>query len=231
MLPRDLTDQRFGRWLVVCHTGYKQRSDYRENLWCCICDCGVKRILSSRILLHKTRNSRSCGCARSDAQRLNPSRRTHGLSSNHRLYHVWKTMRQRCSNPKSKKYPRYGGRGIRVCERWDDFSLFIDDVGDSYREGLTLDRINNDGDYEPCNVRWSDVVTQANNRYGKLIIDTDGYTLEQLINWHTVPKLRSYLETIYKTPLSPECLSFTTLLGTTSAMFNFDSEVLYATVS
>jgi hypothetical protein len=82
-----------------------------------------------------------------------------------KLYRVWLTMRSRCNNPKVDSYHRYGGRGIRVCERWDDFSNFKSDMGDPPGPGYSLDRFpNGDGNYEPGNVRWATDEDQANNK-------------------------------------------------------------------
>lgn len=150
---KDLTGYRFGRWLVIKKDSDIIRKDHREAVWLCQCDCGGMGLVRSRMLLHNTRNSRSCGCARVDKQRENPSRLTHGLSNKHPLYKIWKTMRQRCNNPNNKKYHRYGGRGIRVCDRWDEFPNFLEDMGPSWKDGLTLDRRDNNSNYEPSNCR------------------------------------------------------------------------------
>ena len=87
----------------------------------------------------------------------------HGLSS-HQLYGVWSTMKARCTNPKNKKYPRYGGRGIAVCKEWQTFEPFYEwAMANGYRKNLTLDRADNDGDYCPQNCRWTTLQKQANN--------------------------------------------------------------------
>lgn len=81
----------------------------------------------------------------------------------HPLYATWKSMRQRCNDPNSSSYPRYGGRGIQVCSRWDDFQTFLADMGER-PEGKTLDRIDNDGGYEPSNCRWATRSQQEKNK-------------------------------------------------------------------
>lgn len=87
----------------------------------------------------------------------------HGLADVHPLYSAWSDMRRRCSNPDHPAYKYYGGRGIQVCERWNCFAAYLEDVGER-PSGYSLDRVDNDGNYEPGNVRWADRSTQAKNR-------------------------------------------------------------------
>lgn len=100
----------------------------------------------------------------------------------HRLYLTWKSMRSRCNNPNVWCYPRYGGRGIKVCERWNDFLLFLEDMESSFQEGLTLDRKDSNGDYSPENCRWADKETQMNNQEKclSLLFEGELYTEAQL---------------------------------------------------
>lgn len=92
-----------------------------------------------------------------------PEQVKHGMHT-HPLYHTWENMRARCNNPNHTNYSAYGARGIKVCERWDDFSKFVDDVGDKPSQVHTLDRVDNDGDYEPSNVRWATHRQQVHNQ-------------------------------------------------------------------
>jgi len=197
---KDLTGFHFGKWTVIKQVGEIPRKNYAESVWLCRCDCGVEKPVRARLLLHKTSNSRSCGCARAETQRIKPSRLKHGLSKKHPLYKVWKTMRQRCSNPNNKKYHRYGARGIRVCERWDDFENFVEDMGPSYVPGLTIDRRDNDLGYSPDNCRWVSHLIQANNTSKQqrhlVILPSHGFTeadwaagKENPVTWATVEKL------------------------------------------
>ena len=118
------------------------------------CFCGNE--FEAQIDNIKNRNTKSCGCLKIK----------HKLT-NHRLYHIWYNMLQRCYNPKNKQYKDYGGRGITVCERWHLVENFIEDIYPTYEEGLTLDRIDVDGNYEPSNCRWATKSVQ--NRNTKLI--------------------------------------------------------------
>lgn len=106
----------------------------------------------------------------------------HGLSR-HQLYGVWSTMKARCANTKNKKYPRYGGRGITVCEEWQTFEPFYEwAMANGYRNNLTIDRIDNDGDYCPENCRWVTLQKQANNTSKTIKIEFNGET-KTLSEW------------------------------------------------
>ena len=135
----------------------------------CRCDCGTEVIVRLSHLF--AGSTRSCGClwreqAREHIVLAIAAASTHGLY-HHPLYPTWKDMLQRCENPRSSSYRWYGARGISVCERWHDPAVFIADIErllGPRPAGMTLDRADNDGDYEPGNVRWADAVTQTRNR-------------------------------------------------------------------
>lgn len=92
----------------------------------------------------------------------------HGFADKHRLYSTWKSMRSRCNNPNSGNYKYYGGKGIKVCSRWDDFRNFLEDMEETFEEGLTLDRIDTKGNYEPTNTRWATKKEQSCNNSRKV---------------------------------------------------------------
>lgn len=147
----------FDRWTVI---GMGVRSS-SEQKWLCRCKCGTEReVVRSSLVFGR---SKSCGCLSRESAK---TRAIHGFCAGgrkQRWYLAWHAMMARCSDTKNAKYHRYGGRGIKVCERWHDKFAFFADMGES-PPGLTLDRIDNNGDYEPGNCRWVDRLTQRHNQ-------------------------------------------------------------------
>lgn len=131
-------------------------------MWLFQCACG--NFKSIRVSDVRARKTTSCGCHQK--QRARETQMKHGMA-HERLYHIYNHMKQRCTNPNDAKYPRYGGRGIKICERWQNFESFVLDMEESPGPGYSLGRIDNDGDYEPANCRWETALQQANNRGGK----------------------------------------------------------------
>lgn len=154
--PRvSLTGDQFGDWTVI-GWGPPLGAAGRRRIVRCVCGT-VSEVRSDQL---RAGRSKGCGCKR-EARRLVHSTK-HGMSKTPE-YAIWSAMRQRCTNPAVKRYPHYGGRGIKVCDRWLDFAAFIEDVGRRPSDDLSLDRIDNNGDYEPGNVRWATTVQQNNN--------------------------------------------------------------------
>jgi hypothetical protein len=152
--------------------------------WECVCICGTKTIVRWHLLVRRVR--KSCGCLKRNV--LGDATRKHGMANSHltgyasRTYGVWQAMRDRCKNKNRKDYRRYGGRGIKVCQRWDSsFENFLLDMGEP-PEGHTLDRINNDGDYSPENCRWATRKEQVYNSSCIRWITIDG-TTRSLAEW------------------------------------------------
>ena len=163
---KDLTGQRFGEWLVLSRAGVDPVS--RQATWSCRCSCGTEKVVRGGTLRQGL--SATCGeCLDRSALRT-----THGYGRS-RAYGVWRQMHQRCENPENKKFKDYGGRGISVCGRWLDIQSFVEDMGEP-PEGMTLDRIDVDGNYEPSNCRWATQKEQARNARSNILLTFDGET-------------------------------------------------------
>lgn len=172
-LKFDHTGQRFGRLLVISKQGEK---------WLCRCDCGTEKPISGGHL--RSGNVVSCGCYIKEIAK-NP--KTHGATYT-RASKIWVSMNQRCNNPKNSRYSDYGGRGIKVCDRWLKLENFIADMGQP-PAGMTLDRINNDLGYEPSNCRWATSIQQARNTSANRLVTINGIT-KTLAEWCEIYDLK-----------------------------------------
>ena len=150
----DISGQRFGRLRVVKHAWI---SKDRKACWICICDCGKECIAVGRRL--RSGRTKSCGCLRHETTIL-------GIDSSSRIYKIWKGMLYRCYNPNSPDFKYYGNRGINVCPQWHHIELFHGwALSHGYAKDLTIDRIDNDGNYAPDNCQWITLAKNSRRRF------------------------------------------------------------------
>lgn len=161
---RQLSGTVIGSWTVESKAP-RQRS---ASAWYCRCVCGVTRVVLEISLVNGA--SLSCGCM----PRTRPALSVSTLEQEPG-YRAWVSMRRRCNSPTDRAYPRYGGKGIRVCLRWDDFRTFQADIGPRPSPKHSIDRIDNEGDYEPSNCRWATPKEQSRNtRQNIAVVRSDG---------------------------------------------------------
>lgn len=199
----DLTGQRFGRLVVI------KRSDdkilpcgQKQICWLCRCDCGKEIVVRGSAL--RQSHTKSCGCI--SAENLLRRNIKHNKRDT-RLYQIWAGIKTRCYNKKNSRYNDYGGRGITICEEWrNDFQAFYDwAISNGYRDDLTIDRIDNNGNYDPSNCRWSTFTEQANNTRRNHVVECNGET-KTLAEWSRKRKISysALKQRINKLKLSPE---------------------------
>lgn len=152
---KELAGQKFGRLLVLYETGERK---HHQVVWHCRCDCGNEVNVKGGSLT--SGHTTSCGCY--NRERVAEAHTTHNMTD-HPTHHVWRAMLQRCENPSDKAYENYGGRGITVCAEWHSAEKFINwALASGWEKGLSIDRIDNNGNYEPNNCHW--VTSKENNR-------------------------------------------------------------------
>lgn len=172
----DLTGQKFGKLTVIQRS---KDNNHGEAHWVCLCECGNEHVASSYNLTH----GKSHQCTKCSFKQIANGQRKHNCEPK-RLYEAYVNMKTRCYNKNYSLYHRYGGRGICVCDEWrDSFVAFRDwALSHGYSDDLTLDRINNDGNYEPSNCKWSTVTEQSNNRRTNRILTVNGVR-DTMANW------------------------------------------------
>lgn len=169
--------KKFNRWTVI---DVAEKIGYNKR-YICECDCGTRKVLIFSLI--KNGYSKSCGCLTKDInkERIVKLSTKHGKSKS-RLYTIWKGIRQRCSNPNASGYKNYGGKGVKVCEEWNDFEIFEKwAIDNGYSDTLEIDRIDSNLNYEPNNCRW---ITKSENVKKRMVesgvpILKSGFTIEQ----------------------------------------------------
>jgi hypothetical protein len=172
--PVDHTGVRFGRLVALSYVG--------KSIWRCVCDCGTEKLISSTGLVHG--GTKSCGCLLRDITAARSTKHGHSRRGRYtNIYRRWGHMTQRCHNPADGDYPRYGGRGITVCDRWrfgdgerTGFECFLVDMGMPPDRSYSIDRIDSTGPYSPDNCRWATTREQNNNRSNTVMLTVDGVT-------------------------------------------------------
>ena len=172
----DLTGLRFGRLVVKERDWSKKKAAY----WFCLCDCGNTATVQATHL--RSGATQSCGCLHDESSRKT-TWKTHGAYKT-RIYQTWLGMKGRCYNERNSRYPNYGGRGITVCEEWrDSFEAFRDwAMANGYRDDLTIERKDVNGDYCPENCCWATQKEQQNNRSNNLMLTHNGKT-QTITQW------------------------------------------------
>ncbi len=184
---KNLAGQKFGRLTVTndFYTGSKNTG----IKWKCVCDCKNTVIIKSNNLVRG--DTKSCGCL--NLEKASALQYVHGKTGT-RIHGTWKDIIGRCTNKNNSEYENYGGRGITVCERWKKFENFYEDMGEK-PEGLQIDRINNNGNYEPGNCRWSTPKENSNNKRNCRFVVFNGETktIKQWSEYFNIPYERTRL--------------------------------------
>ncbi len=190
---KNITGEKFNRLIAVKFI----RSEGVNYYWLFKCDCGNEKILSKRYVCYPSSQTKSCGCLLKETTRLKGKQsRTHGMTRTP-FYCVYRTILNRCSNSKVNCYEWYGGRGIKVCERWKTFENFKEDMYENYlkhieefgKKQTQIDRIDNNGNYEKSNCRWATPIEQARNTRKNRFITYKGQT-KTIAEWAKIVGIR-----------------------------------------
>lgn len=185
----DLTGQRFGRLVVIDEAEpkifYTSKRKVTRRQWNCLCDCGETCTVSMSNL--RTGHTKSCGCLQEELRREHIKKMTVHNDWQSRLFSIWGGIKNRTSNPNVESFQRYGGRGIKICDEWQNSYIAFKEwsLSHGYAENLSIDRIDPNGDYTPDNCRWVTTKEQANNRRSNHYITHNGVTLT-LMQWAEV---------------------------------------------
>ncbi len=158
--PSTVVGARYGRLVAI---SFFDKDRHNNHRWKFICDCGREHVAFAAHVRHG--KTQSCGCLSVEVGSVAAQKylTTHGKTGTPE-FKLWCSMRRRCSDTRDKRYDSYGGRGIKVCDRWQDFQNFLDDMGERPSPHHSIDRIDNDGNYEPGNCRWATDETQRRNK-------------------------------------------------------------------
>lgn len=174
---QSLVGQRFSRLTVLDDFKIQNNKTY----WLCKCNCGNEKYVRADSL--KDGSIQSCGCLMREVQKSCENKhKTHGLTKT-KLHNVWGSMKRRCYNKNVSRYENYGGKGIKVCDEWQEFLPFYEwAIANGYQEGLTIERIDVNGNYEPSNCTWITMEEQAKNKTNTTFLTYKGVT-KRLVEW------------------------------------------------
>ena len=182
---KNETGNSYGRLTAISSYSKKSPSGKSRTYWICMCECGnTKHMLADN--LRKKDRIASCGCYKSEFfSKLNSTHRLTGT----RVWRSWESAKQRCLNPNDNNFPHYGARGIRICDRWSSFELFLEDMGYPPSTNHTIERIDVNGDYNPNNCKWATSKEQARNKTNNKLYEHDGKKMI-LVDWSKYLSIR-----------------------------------------
>lgn len=182
---KDEAGHVYGKWTVLRKFGNRRGG---AAIWECRCQCGTVAQVTGTDL----RSGKSAQCKQCALLAIGEKVKTHGQTGT-RVYRIWKAMRVRCNDKNAREYNRYGGRGIHICDEWNEFSSFSNwAYANGYSDSLSIDRVDNDGSYSPTNCRWADKKTQSRNRGDYINKRADGVLWIDVAAAHGISMVRYY---------------------------------------